>query len=265
MTAIDLVNVSVDFPIYSAKGRSIRNDLLRRIGGRIREGEESGRLVVRALCNINLSLRPGDRLGLIGPNGSGKSTLLRVMSGVYEPPKGTVRIEGKISSLLDITLGIDPELNGYDNIILRGVVLGMTMAEARAKTPDITEFSELGSFLNLPVRTYSAGMLLRLAFAISTATRPDIVLLDEIISVGDAMFTAKARARIEEFVDSASILVLASHYQDILRSFCNRVAVLRGGEVDQIGPANDVLDRYGAQLASVSELSGSERAELGVR
>jgi ABC-type polysaccharide/polyol phosphate transport system ATPase subunit len=146
ITAIDLVNVSLDFPIYAANGRSIRTDLMRRIGGRIEEGEESGRLVVRALRHINLSLRPGDRLGLIGPNGSGKSTLLRVMAGVYEPPVGIVRVIGKTSSLLDLTLGIDFELTGYENIILRGAVLGMTLAEARAKTPEIANFSELGQF-----------------------------------------------------------------------------------------------------------------------
>lgn len=243
MTSIDLINVSLDFPIYSAKGRSLRSDLLRRVGGRIQTGEESGRLVVRALRNINLSLRPGDRLGLIGPNGSGKSTLLRVMSRVYEPPVGTVRIVGKMSSLLDLTLGMDFELTGYENIVLRALVLGMTIAEARAKTPEIASFSELGDFLELPVRTYSNGMLLRLAFAVSTVGRPDMVLLDEMISAGDDAFAKKASARIDELVNNASILVLASHSHEILRRFCTRVAVLARGEIDQLGPTNEVLDR----------------------
>jgi ABC-type polysaccharide/polyol phosphate transport system ATPase subunit len=246
MIAIDLVNVSLDFPIYSAKGRSIRTDLLRRIGGRIQEAEESGRLVVRALRDINLSLRSGDRLGLIGPNGSGKSTLLRVMAGVYEPPLGTVRTTGKRSSLLNLTLGMDPELTGYQNILLRGVVLGMSLAEAWAKTPEIADFSELGAFLDLPVRTYSSGMLLRLAFAISTVDRPDILLLDEMISAGDDAFATKASARIDELVNNASILVLASHNHQILRRFCTQVAVLARGEIHRLGPTHEVLDCYSA-------------------
>ena len=153
MTSIDIVNVSVEFPVYTSVGRSIRAEMLRRIGGRIQEGYEPGRLVVRALRDINLSLRPGDRLGLIGPNGAGKSTLLRLLSGVYEPPIGSVKVNGNVSSMLDVMLGIDHELNGYDNIILRGVLLGMSIAQARAMTPEIAEFSELGEFLQLPVRT----------------------------------------------------------------------------------------------------------------
>jgi ABC-type polysaccharide/polyol phosphate transport system ATPase subunit len=243
VTSIDLIDVSVEFPVYSARARSIRADLFHRIGGGIQEKKDSGRLFVRALRNVNLTLRPGDRLGLIGPNGAGKSTLLRVLAGVYEPPFGIARTVGKVSSMLDFMLGIDPELNGYDNIILRGVLLGMTMAEARAKTPEIAEFSELGSFLDLPVRTYSSGMMLRLAFAISTASQPDIVLLDEIVGVGDAAFEDKAKARTREIVENASIFVLASHDEKILRGFCNEIAVLRAGEIVQIGPTDEILQR----------------------
>ena len=250
MTSIDLVNVSVEFPVYTSVGRSIRAEMLRRIGGRIQEGHEPGRLVVRALRNINLALRPGDRLGLVGPNGAGKSTLLRLLSGVYEPPIGSIKVVGNVSSMLDVMLGIDPELNGYDNIILRGVLLGMSMAEARMMTPEIAEFSELGEFLKLPVRTYSAGMMLRLAFAISTATRPDIVLLDEVIGVGDPAFAAKARDRIKEMVNNAAILVLASHDQLVLSSFCNRIAVLQAGEIIDIGESSEVLARYDLSVAA---------------
>ncbi len=249
MAAIDLVDVSVEFPIYTAKGRSIRSDLLSRVGGRIQESESEHRLVVRALRKIDLRLRPGDRLGLIGHNGAGKSTLLRVLSGVYEPPVGRVRIEGKVSSLLDVTLGIDPELNGYDNIVLRSVLLGMTIADARRMTPEIAEFSGLGEFLELPVRTYSTGMLLRLAFAISTATKPDIVLLDEIVGVGDAEFSDKAHTRTRELVEQASILVLASHDMALLRRYCKQVACLGAGEIVEIGPTDAILERYLARLA----------------
>lgn len=252
MASIDVVNVSVEFPVYTAVGRSIRAEMLRRIGGRIQEGQEGGRLVVRALRNINLSLRPGHRLGLIGPNGAGKSTLLRLLSGVYEPPFGSIAINGNVSSMLNVMLGIDPELNGYDNIVLRGVLLGMSIAEARARTPEIAEFSDLGEFLELPVRTYSAGMMLRLAFAISTATRPDIVLLDEVIGVGDTAFSTKARARIQEMVDNASILVLASHDHGVLSTFCNQIAVLQAGEIVDMGEASEVLARYDATAAALA-------------
>jgi ABC-2 type transport system ATP-binding protein/lipopolysaccharide transport system ATP-binding protein len=253
MPAIDLHDVSIDFPIYATpQSRSIKMDLFRRIGGRIQSSGEDGRLVVRALRNINLRLRSGDRLGLIGPNGAGKSTLLRVLSGVYEPPYGSIRVEGHVSSLLDVTLGIDPELNGYDNIILRSVLLGSTFAEARARTDEIAEFSELGEFLNLPVRTYSAGMIMRLGFAISTAQRPEIILLDEVVGVGDREFAEKARARTLQLVEDASILVLASHDRATLQSFCNRAAVLQGGEMVTIGPLDEVLDAYESEAGGAA-------------
>lgn len=153
-------------------------------------------------------------------------------------------MRGKVSSMLDVMLCIDHELNGYDNIALRGVLLGMSIAEAPMKTPEIAEFSELGEFLQLPVRSYSAGMMLRLAFAISTATRPDIILLDEVIGVGDQTFATKARARIQDMVDHASILVLATHDLTALSTFCNQIAVLEAGKIVDIGEASDVLIRY---------------------
>src|ERR1044072_5073843 len=236
MPAIDLVDVSVDFPIYTAQTRSIRSDLMRRIGGRIQHDAHNHKTVVQALRNVSLSLRPGDRLGLIGPNGAGKSTLLRVMSGVYEPPRGYVRIDGKVSAVVDITLGFDSELSGYDNIILRSVVLGASIAEARERAP--------------PIRTYSAGMITRLAFAISTAVQPDILLLDEVVAAGDVQFSKKARERTLEMADSASILVLAIHDMNTLRSFCDKAAVLRAGEIADIGPIGEVLERYEASAAA---------------
>jgi ABC-2 type transport system ATP-binding protein/lipopolysaccharide transport system ATP-binding protein len=250
MPAIDLVDVSVDFPIYTAQTRSIRSDLMRRIGGRIEHDTHRHTTVVQALRNVSLSLRPGDRLGLIGPNGAGKSTLLRVMSGVYEPPRGYARVEGKVSALVDITLGFDSELSGYDNIIMRSVVLGATIAEARERAQEIADFSDLGEFLSLPIRTYSAGMVTRLAFAISTAVQPDILLLDEVVSAGDSNFSKKARERTLKMVEGASILVLAIHDLTMLRQFCDRVAVLRAGEIVDIGPIEEVLERYEASAAA---------------
>jgi len=244
MSAIDICGVTVEFPIYSAKARSIRTHLLSRIGGRIQDSADRGYLVVRALNNVSLTLRAGDRLGLVGPNGAGKSTLLRVLSGVYEPPIGTVRVQGTVSSLLDMTLGIDPELSGYENIVLRSVLLGRTVAEAQEKTPEIAEFSGLGEFLELPVRTYSSGMLLRLAFSVSTAYRPEIVILDEVVGAGDAEFSEKAGMRTREIAENASIVVIASHATATLRQFCSRVAILSGGEIVESGDIDETLERY---------------------
>ena len=255
MSAIDLIDVTVEFPIYSARTRSIRTHLFNRIGGRIQDSPDRGRLVVRALSNINLSLRAGDRLGLVGHNGAGKSTLLRVLSGVYEPPRGTVRLQGTVSSLLDMTLGIDPELSGYENIVLRSVLLGRTIAEAQARTPEIAEFSGLGEFLDLPVRTYSSGMLLRLAFSVSTAYHPDIVVLDEVVGAGDAEFSDKAGIRMRETAENASIVIIASHDLATIRKFCNRVAVLRGGEIVDSGPVEKILNDY--QQSAMTDRAGA--------
>lgn len=247
MVAIDLKDVVVEFPIYMARGRSLKNAVLRSVGGKI--DDDKGRVNVRSLNGVSLSLRPGDRLALIGPNGAGKSTLLRVLSGVYEPAGGVAKIQGKVSSLLDISLGIDGELTGYDNIILRSVMLGRSFREAQESIPQIAEFCGLGEFLNLPVRTYSAGMALRLAFAVSTEISPDIVLLDEMIGGGDADFAQKAQARLDTVIASAHILVLASHDPHTLRRFCNKGAWLQGGRIRAFGEIDQVLEHYALAVA----------------
>ena len=209
MTSIRLNHVSVEFPIYNARGRSLRGELLRRtVGGRIQAAEGS-HVSVWALRDISLTLRQGDRLGLIGGNGAGKSTLLRILSGVYEPPVGRATIEGRVSSLTDIMMGMDPEATGYENISLRGVLLGFTRKEIQARIGEIEEFTELGDFLDLPMRTYSSGMMLRLAFAVTTAVTPEILIMDEMSGTGDAGFLAKAQARLERMIAGAHILVIA--------------------------------------------------------
>lgn len=229
MASIDLINASVEFPIYNARGRSIRRNILARVGGTV--AADGDVVSVRALKDVNLSLREGDRLGVLGHNGAGKSTLLRVLSGAYEPSSGEARIEGAVSSLLDITMGMDPEMSGAENIILRGALIGMSIREAKESIADIGEFAEIGDFLDLPMRTYSSGMNLRLAFAISTAIRPDILLMDELVSVGDSAFAKKARQRIRELIENAGILVLASHDPKTLLEYCNRGIVMRHGSV----------------------------------
>ena len=243
MASIELVDASVEIPIYNSRGRSLKSTLVRRVGGQV-EADSRDTVKVTALRHINLALKPGDRLALIGHNGAGKSTMLRVFSGSYEPSSGTAEIRGTVSSLIDMMMGMDPELTGADNIILRGVFVGMSLKEARLAIPEIAEFSELGPYLHLPMRTYSSGMLMRLAFAISTTRFPDILLFDEMISFGDIAFTIKAKTRVDAMLGKASILVLASHDLGSLKTYCNRAIMLQQGELVCAGDVEEVWDHY---------------------
>lgn len=243
MASIELVDASVEIPIFNSRGRSLKTTLIRRVGGQV-EANDRDVVTVKALRRISLSLKPGDRLGLVGHNGAGKSTLLRVFAGSYEPSAGRADIAGTVSSLIDMEMGMDAELTGADNIIQRGVFLGMSLKEARRAIPKIAEFSELGPYLHLPMRTYSSGMRMRLAFATSTTRHPDILLFDEMISFGDAGFATRAKARLDAMMDNAKILVLASHDVGSLRSYCNRAVLLEAGTIVAEGSVDDVWDRY---------------------
>lgn len=244
MTSIVLDRVTVDFPIYNARTRSLKTELLRRtVGGQI-EADQNSHISVVALRDISLRLDKGDRLALVGGNGAGKSTLLRVLSGVYEPPIGRVRIDGVVSSLTDMMMGMDAEATGYENIILRSVFLGVPIDQAKKRVPEIEEFSELGNFLHLPMRTYSSGMMLRLAFAVTTAVTPEILIMDEVIGAGDAAFLAKAEARLNRMIGDSHILVIASHYEAMVRRFCNRAALMREGRLVKLGDVDEVLHAY---------------------
>lgn len=246
MASINLENVSVSFPVYSASSRSLRNRLLQTAtGGRIRADTVTKRFsVVEALANINLTLTDGDRLGLIGHNGAGKTTLLRVLGQIYEPNQGRVQVKGTTVPLFDLQLGMDPESTGYENIILRGLFLGLSRNQIKGRMEDIAEFTELGEFLDLPIRTYSAGMLMRLAFAISTSVVPDILLLDEGIGAGDAAFIEKARTRLEHFTERVSIIVLSTHSFQLLRDMCSTAALMEHGRIVHYGETEKVLDVY---------------------
>jgi ABC-type polysaccharide/polyol phosphate transport system ATPase subunit len=213
------------------------------LGGRIGE-DANHRICVKAIDGVSLTFEDGDRVALVGANGAGKSTLLRVLAGIYEPMRGRVSIQGRVASLFDIALGLDPESTGYENILLRGLFLGMSRAEIRERRDAIAVFSELGDFLAMPMRTYSSGMMLRLAFAVSTHVDAEILLMDEWIGAGDAAFTAKAERRLAELVGGAAILVLASHSEEIVRSTCNKAVLLRQGTVVQIGSVDEVLQAY---------------------
>ena len=230
MAFVEVSDASVLYPIYTARSRSVKNHLLRSVGGGIRIRDDA-RVVVSALHNISLSLTAGDKIALIGANGAGKSTLLKVLAGILEPSSGEVRISGRISALLDMSMGMDPEATGYENIIMRSVVLGATFAEARTRVPEIEAFSELGQYLQFPMRTYSTGMSLRLSFAIATYAQPEILVLDEMIATGDEAFSVKAKARLENIVSRLKILVLATHDLNTARSLCNRGIVLNHGRI----------------------------------
>jgi ABC-2 type transport system ATP-binding protein/lipopolysaccharide transport system ATP-binding protein len=212
-------------------------------GGRI--GTDAGRRVsIQALENVSLAVAHGDRLGLVGHNGAGKTTLLRVIAGIYEPTSGSVAVDGRTVPIFDLGAGMDPESTGYQNIMFRGLYLGLSRADIRARVEEIADFTELGSFLHMPIRTYSNGMHARLAFAISTCVEPEILLLDESIGAGDAAFLLKARSRLEKFIDQSGIMVLATHSEPMMRDLCNKAVLLEHGRIVTIGSVDDVFSSY---------------------
>ncbi|BCF89418.1 ABC transporter ATP-binding protein [Paraburkholderia largidicola] len=246
MAFIELKGATLDLPIYDVQGRSLKKQVLR-MGRRNTIAEDNdGVIVVRALNEVDLRFESGDRIGLIGRNGAGKSTLLRMMAGIYSPTIGSVSSEGKIVPLLDISLGMDDNSTGMQNIRLRGLLLGMTDAEIKAKINDIVEFCELGDYLDLPLRTYSSGMRVRLAFAVSTAVDAEILLLDEVMGVGDASFMHKAEARLQDLHSRAEIVVLAMHANSEIRRVCNKALWMDGGRVRAFGPVEEVVSAYEA-------------------
>jgi lipopolysaccharide transport system ATP-binding protein len=229
MARISADCICVEFPIWNPSRRSLKSTVLRATtGGRLAR-ETSTLVLVQALADLSFEFSRGDRIGLVGHNGSGKTTLLRVLSGIYEPVRGQLSVNGRVSSLLDLSLGMDREATGFENIVLRGVLLGLTPSAIQSKVDEIAEFSELGDYLSMPIRTYSSGMLLRLAFAVSTSVAPEILLLDEWLSVGDAGFRDKAERRLLEMIESSAIVVLASHDESLIKRFCSRMLRLEHG------------------------------------
>ncbi|MCP3718740.1 ABC transporter ATP-binding protein [Paraburkholderia sp. CNPSo 3281] len=244
MAFIELNNVSLHLPIFDVQGRSLKKQVLR-VGRRNRIAEDNdGVVIVRALEHVNLRFERGDRIGLIGPNGAGKSTLLRALAGIYPPTAGEITGEGRVVPLLDISLGMDENSTGRQNIRLRGLLLGMTDAEIREKQEEIAEFCELGDYLDLPIRTYSSGMKVRLAFAVSTAVDAEILLLDEVMGVGDASFMHKAEARLADLRSRAEIVVLAMHSNSEIRRVCNKALWMERGRVRAFGAVEDVVSQY---------------------
>ncbi|EEW48775.1 ABC transporter, ATP-binding protein [Corynebacterium efficiens YS-314] len=243
MVSIDTYNACVDFPIFDAKSRSMKKAFLGAAGGAIGRNQDNV-VVVEALKNINLHLREGDRVGLVGHNGAGKSTLLRLLSGIYEPTRGAADIRGRVAPVFDLGIGMDPEISGYENIVIRGLFLGQTRKQMKAKMEEIADFTELGEYLSMPLRTYSTGMRIRLALGVVTSIEPEILLLDEGIGAVDAAFMAKARDRLQALVERSGILVFASHSNDFLAQLCDTALWVDHGEIRQAGLVPDVVESY---------------------
>jgi ABC-2 type transport system ATP-binding protein len=240
---IILNNVSVDIPIYDVGRASLKKALIgRTIGGRF--SEAGSHVIVRALKEVNFEAHDGDRIALVGANGSGKSSLLRVISKVYPPTTGSVSVVGSIAPMFDATLGMSGDATGLENIQIAGTIWGMTRSQVKNSIDDITDFTELGDFLNVPVRTYSTGMTLRLAFAIATAREPEILLIDEIIGVGDARFVEKAYQRLLKLVERSRILIVAAHGDQMLRRLCAKAVWLSHGTLMEYGEIESVLAAY---------------------
>jgi len=254
MAKIELNKVCVDFPIYTTgSSRSLKNRLVQVATGGKLGTDVAGRIVVRALNDLNFTLHDGDRVALLGHNGAGKSTLLRVLNQVYEPSTGAVQVTGEIGSLIDISLGIDPEATGRENIYIRGGLLGMKRKQITHHLEEIIEFSQLGEFIDMPLRTYSAGMHMRLAFTVSTVVKPNILLMDEWLSVGDEDFQQKAEVRMKNLVKASNILVIATHSKELILKMCNRVIWIEHGEVKLDGNPEQIVDLYFNEQIIVNE------------
>ena len=239
MPHIELEHVDLEFHVGAERHTTLQSAVWR---GLRRHRVEAR--TVKALKDLSLTIKSGERVGIIGHNGAGKSTLLKVLAGIYPPQRGRVTIDGHVCPLFEFVTGFEMEATGWENIRTRALLLGMSPREIDQKIDGIAAFSNLGEFLDIPVRHYSSGMFVRLAFATSTAVDPQILLLDEVMAAGDAAFIESAKQRMNELMLRASIVVFASHSLDVLPSFCNRTILLKQGQVVADGPTADVIELY---------------------
>ena len=246
---IETHNAWVEFPIFDAKTRSLKKAFLGKAGGAIGRNE-SNVVVIEALRDITMSLELGDRVGLVGHNGAGKSTLLRLLSGIYEPTRGVATVNGRVAPVFDLGVGMDPEISGFENIIIRGLFLGQTRKQMLAKVDEIADFTELGDYLSMPLRTYSTGMRVRLAMGVVTSIDPEILLLDEGIGAVDADFLKKAQTRLQSLVERSGILVFASHSNEFLARLCKTAMWIDHGTIKMIGGIEDVVRAYEGEDAA---------------
>ena len=257
---IDVAGVRVDFPLYHGTARSLKRTVFSTVSGGRMGNDSKQRVVVQALRDITFRLTSGDRLGLIGSNGAGKTTLLRTLAGIYEPALGRVRIQGSLNALLDPNLGMNPELTGRENIMLRGLYAGMSKPAIARLEADVHAFADLGDFVDLPVRIYSSGMVVRLGFALATAIKPQVLLMDEWFLAGDANFMDKARTRLEDMVRGAEILVLSTHMPGVVLDWCTRVIWMDQGRIIDDGAPTEVLERYLGR--PVGAVAGTPTADI---
>ena len=244
MAYVQASNVFVSYPVFTAASRSLKTNIVSQLTGGKIAAKSSRYVEVEALEHVTFTLESGDRVALIGENGSGKSTLLRTIARIYHPTRGRMQVRGKVAALFDTSFGLDLEATGYENMYLRGLLLGIGRNEIKNKIHDIAEFSGLGEFLDMPLRTYSAGMITRLAFAISTAIDAEILLIDEGIGTADEPFLRKADQRLRQFVDRAPIVMMATHKEETVRNLCNRGIVMKCGRIAFDGDIDDALHHY---------------------
>jgi ABC-type polysaccharide/polyol phosphate transport system ATPase subunit len=245
MVSIALKNLSLSLPVYQLNTRSLKNEIVRLTsGGMIHSARDNRVVTIKALDNISLTIPNGMRVGLIGHNGSGKSTLLRVIAGIYETKLGQVAVQGKVTSLLDMNLGMVDDATGEENIMMHGLLNGLTRHQIKRKQQEIAEFTELGDYLKMPIHIYSTGMRVRLAFGVATSIEAQILLLDEIIGAGDAVFFNKAHARLQNMIDQSEIVLIASHSHDIIEKICDKVIWLDHGKLMYYGDVKQGLLKY---------------------
>lgn len=245
MSMIKLNDVHLKFPMMNYVSHSFQRALYNKVGGLLgRDAGDGAYTFVSALRGVSFHLSDGERLGVIGHNGAGKTSLLRLITGVYPPTRGTVEVNGKVNALTNITMGMDRNASGRKNIIFRLIFMGYSFTQAREAVDEIIDFSELGEFIDLPTRTYSTGMFLRLAFAISTHFAPEILVLDEVLAAGDLSFQKKALARIRDLVDKSRVIVLAAHNLKTIREYCTRAIILSQGVVVAEGSPEEMVQQY---------------------
>ena len=256
-SSISIRDLSLDFPIFHGGARSLKKLLFKRgkaalnssrrlrTGGEVRmDSPDGGPVYVQALNKVSVDIRAGERVGLIGHNGAGKSTLLRVMAGIYVPDSPHVHIHGQVAALLDVNSGMNPELTGRENITLAGRHKGLTSGQIRQLEQDVEDFAQLDTFLDLPVRLYSSGMIVRLGFGLATAITPQILLMDEWFMAGDFHFRERAEKRLSSVVNNTDILVITSHALEVLEEWCTRLIWMEAGQIRMDGPTTEVLDAY---------------------
>ena len=243
MSSISLKNVSLEFPIFHGESFSLRSTIMSKLGGQL--VQKAGVLkTIKALKNVSIHVNKGDRIGLIGHNGSGKSTLLRTLAGIYKPSAGQLTVSGKISTLFGLSASFNQEMTGNENLFLGALIHGKSYAEAKKSLPAMQEFTELGSYLDLPLRTYSEGMKTRIGFAIATNFSPDILLIDEVFGAGDKDFFEKSKKKIESLIHESNYLFMATHSDELIKKFCNKALYMVHGEVRAFGDVKEVLALY---------------------